>query len=291
MVFKLKNSSSPLLFIILLIATVVSGFFWLSTISSAGAVGDKQWDLQQNYQIGEMLTIEGVEDNLSGLTFHPPSGNLYAVRNNPEQILVLSTAGKLLRTIDLPGFSDTESIDYIAGNRFVIGEERLHTISFIQIDENTEKIDYADVETIAVAATEKANKGLEGLAFSQQHGLFLVYEKPAQIRHYPLDADKGNGQFDAIKHVQFDIDDFSGLALLGDGDQQKLLILSDESDSLHVVDFSGREHSRLRLGSGPFNFWPKLRQAEGVAVDTQGNIYIVGEPNQLLILSRKTPMP
>lgn len=287
---NLKNSLSPVLFIALLIATIMSGFFWLSTISSASSTGDRQWDLQHNYQIGKTLTIEGVEDNLSGLTFHPPSGNLYAVRNNPEQIVVFTTAGKLLRTIDLPGFSDTESIDHIADNRFIIGEERLHTISFIQIDETTEAIHYSDVDTVAVAAAEKTNKGLEGLAFSHQHGLFLVYEEPAQIRHFALEASNDNGQFDAIKHVQFDIDDFSGLALLDDGKQQKLLVLSDESNSLHVIDLAGREHSRLRLGSGPFNFWPKLKQPEGIAVDTQGNIYIVGEPNQLLVLSRKTPM-
>lgn len=290
MPFVSNNTVSKVVFIALVIATIVSGFLWFDTISSAKPAGDQQWDLQQNYQLGKTLTIEGIEDNLSGLTFHPPSGNLYGILNNPEQIVVFTTAGKLLRKIDLLGFSDTESIDYIGENRFVVGEERLRTISFIQIDESTEEIHYADVETIVVAVAEKENKGLEGLAFSQQHGLFMVYEKPAQILHFALEQTKKDDRFDAIKNLQFDVDDFSGLTLLDDGKEQKLLVLSDESNSLHVIDLAGHEHSRLRLGSGQFNFWPKMKQPEGVTTDTQGNIYVVGEPNQFMVLKRRTPL-
>ncbi|WP_211116127.1 SdiA-regulated domain-containing protein [Methylophaga sp. SB9B] len=33
-----------------------------------------------------------------------------------------------------------------------------------------------------------------------------------------------------------------------------------------------------------------MRQPEGVTADSDGNIYVVGEPNQLLILTRKTPL-
>jgi uncharacterized protein YjiK len=57
-----------------------------------------------------------------------------------------------------------------------------------------------------------------------------------------------------------------------------------------VINLKGQESSRIRLGSGPYQFWPKMKQPEGVATDLEGNIYIVGEPNQLLILSRTTPL-
>ena len=42
------------------------------------------------------------------------------------------------------------------------------------------------------------------------------------------------------------------------------------------------------LGSGPYRLWPKMTQPEGVTVDTEGNIYVVGEPNQFMVLRRKT---
>ena len=102
--------------------------------------------------------------------------------------------------------------------------------------------------------------------------------------------DSNDSQFDAIKKLRLDVGDFSGLTLLNESTEQKLLVLSDESHSLHVIDFMGQERSRVRLGLGPFNLWPLMQQPEGVTSDTEGNIYIVGEPNQLLILTRKTPL-
>ena len=44
------------------------------------------------------------------------------------------------------------------------------------------------------------------------------------------------------------------------------------------------------LGSGPYRLWPKMIQPEGVTTDAEGNIYVVGEPNQFMVLRRKTPL-
>ncbi len=243
----------------------------------------------QNYLFSKTLTIDGIEDNLSGLTFHPESGHLYGIVNNPEQIVIISKAGKLLRKIDLIGFSDTESIDYLGANQFIISEERQQTISFVEILDTTKQINYRDVKTLALLPPEKSNKGIEGIAVSQQHGLFFVQEKPARILHFALEIEEYTNQFDLMKNLQLDVGDFSGLTLLP-GKEEKLLVLSDDSNSLHVINLKGQESSRIRLGSGPYQFWPKMKQPEGVATDLEGNIYIVGEPNQLLILSRTTPL-
>ncbi|HCD05601.1 MAG TPA: hypothetical protein DEQ60_09785, partial [Methylophaga sp.] len=184
----------------------------------------------------------------------------------------------------------TESIDYVKDNMFIISEERQQTVSFIEILDSTTQINYQDVKTIAISSPEKENKGIEGIAISQQNGLFIVREKPARILHFSLTDDSNDSQFDAIKKLRLDVGDFSGLTLLNESTEQKLLVLSDESHSLHVIDFMGQERSRVRLGLGPFNLWPLMQQPEGVTSDTEGNIYIVGEPNQLLILTRKTPL-
>jgi len=288
MAFFSNKTKSRLLFAVLLCSTILSGCLWFSSISSARTTEYNQWDLQ-NYQFSKTLTINGIDDNLSGLTFHPESGHLIGIINNPEQIVVLSKTGELLRKIDLVGFSDTESIDYLGGNQFIVSEERQQTISFVEVLDTTTQIHYPDVKTLALLPPEKANKGIEGIAFSQQNGVFFVQEKPARILHFSLENEEHTGQFDVIKNLRLDVDDFSGLTLLPQGQEEKLLVLSDDSHSLHVIDLMGNERSRIRLGSGPYRLWPKMKQPEGVTADAEGNIYIVGEPNQLLILNRSTP--
>lgn len=288
MAFFSKKSKSRLLFVALLASTILSGCLWFSSVSSARITQDEIWDLQQ-YQFSKTLTIAGIKDNLSGLTYHPESGNLLGIVNNPEQIVVLSKTGELLRKIELIGFSDTESIDYVGANQFIVSEERQQTISFVEIDESTKQIHYRDVKTLALLPPEKANTGIEGIAYSSQHGVFYAQEKPARILHFALENSAKNSQFEMMKKLRLNVGDFSGLAWLP-GQTEELLVLSDDSNSLHIIDLLGREISKIRLGSGPYSLWPKMQQPEGVAVDTQGNIYIVGEPNQLLILTRTPPL-
>lgn len=288
MAFFSSKTKSRLVIAALIVSIFFSSFLWFSSVSSAKISHNDPWDLQ-NYQFSKTLTIDGIEDNLSGLTFHPESGHLYGIVNNPEQIVVISKAGKLLRKIDLVGFSDTESIDYLGANQFIISEERQQTISFVEILDTTKQINYRDVKTLALLPPEKSNKGIEGIAVSQQHGLFFVQEKPARVLHFALEIEEQTNQFDLMKNLRLDVGDFSGLTLLP-GKEEKLLVLSDDSNSLHVINLKGQESSRIRLGSGPYQFWPKMKQPEGVATDLEGNIYIVGEPNQLLILSRTAPL-
>jgi uncharacterized protein YjiK len=55
-----------------------------------------------------------------------------------------------------------------------------------------------------------------------------------------------------------------------------------------VLSLQGEPLSRLSLRNGFMKLWPVMEQPEGVAVDNDGHIYIVGEPNQMLVLTRKT---
>ena len=286
-----RSIQSRLWIAVLLFTTALSGCLWFDSVSSAKSFPESRWNLQQDYHFSKVLSIDGIDNNLSGLTYHPPSGHLYGIINNPEQIVVISKEGKLLRRIELVGFSDTESIDYAHDNLFLVSEEREQTVSFVEISSSTQQIRYQDVRTVAISAPEQENKGIEGIAVSQQHGLFLVREKPARILHFSLKAQNDNTeQFETMKNLHLDVGDFSGLALLDDGKEQQLLVLSDESHSLHIVDLTGQLRSQTRLGRGPFNFWPLMQQPEGVTTDTEGNIYVVGEPNELLILTRSTPL-
>ena len=251
------KTRSRLLLIVLLISTILSGCLWFSTVSSATTKNSDLWDLN-HYLLSKTLAINGIEDNLSGITYHPDSGNLYGIINNPEQIVVISKKGQLLRKIDLIGFSDTESIDYVDGNRFIISEERQQAISFVDILETTKEVHYSDVKSLALLPPEKANKGIEGIAFSPRHGVFFVQEMPARIMHFALENEKQTNQFDVLKNLRLEVGDLSGLTLL-QGQEERLLVLSDDSHSLHIIDLAGQEVSRIRLGLVYLSYPPLLK--------------------------------
>lgn len=64
------------------------------------------------------------------------------------------------------------------------------------------------------------------------------------------------------------------------------LVLSDESRMLLEIDRAGRPVSFLSLLGGLNGLDSGIQQAEGVAMDEQGNIYIVAEPNLFYVFSK-----
>jgi uncharacterized protein YjiK len=245
------------------------------------------WDLKQYATAGPVISIDGIEKNLSGVTFHAPSGLLYAVTNSPRRVHLISTKGRLLRTVKLHRFDDTESIDHMHDNVFIVAEERLRYAVRFEINDDTQTINRHDSETFKLAESFKINIGIEGIAWSQRYGLFAVQEWPPRILHYPLEEHQKNHDLSALLAARLRVRDFAGLCMLP-GTEECLLILSQASHSLHVVDLQGREISRLSLRTGRFGQRPLMRQPEGIAVDGEGRIYIVGEPNELLILERRS---
>ncbi|MNZ92814.1 SdiA-regulated [compost metagenome] len=65
------------------------------------------------------------------------------------------------------------------------------------------------------------------------------------------------------------------------------LLLSDESRLLVELDLEGRPRSFIGLFGGLHGLMRGIQQAEGVAMDAEGNIYVVGEPNRFYVFSRK----
>ena len=66
-------------------------------------------------------------------------------------------------------------------------------------------------------------------------------------------------------------------------------MLSDESRLLLEVDEQGEPVSFISLSRGMNGLRGGIEQAEGVTMDTAGNIYIVSEPNLFYVL-RKEPV-
>jgi uncharacterized protein YjiK len=254
--------------------------------SAATAAGD--WDLNYHYEIGPLTTLAGIEDNLSGLAYHPGSDSLFAVLNNPEVLIELSKQGELLRQIPLKGFADTESLDYLGNGLFVITEERRRRLVFFYVDADTEVVDYQNTQSIPLGWANDENRGYEGVVWSPRHGFFIAQEEPPMLIHHAMhDADTVISVEDLNHSLPLDVSDYAGLSLL-QADDDYLLVLSEASHSLNVLNLKGEPLSRLSLRSGFMRLQSLMEQPEGVAVDNDGHIYIVGEPNQMLVLTRKT---
>lgn len=254
--------------------------------ATATAAGD--WDLNYHYDIGEPMTLAGIKDNLSGLTYHPGSDSLYAVLNNPEVLIELSKQGDILRQIPLNGFVDTESLDYLGNGLFAVTEERRRRLVFFYVDADTQAIEYQNTQPLPLDWASDENRGYEGVAWSPRHGFFIVQEEPPRLIHHAMhDAETLINVDDLNRSLPFDVSDYAGLSLLQAADDY-LLVLSEASHSLNVLSLYGEPLSRLSLRSGFMKLWPVMEQPEGVAVDNDGHIYIVGEPNQMLVLTRKT---
>ena len=245
-----------------------------------------------NYEIVYSSPIDKIAENLSGITFSPDSSTLFAVVNNPEEIIELSKRGEIIRKIGMNNFHDTEGIAHIVGNEFAIVHETSRTISIINIADEATDLDAKAFRRFNINPSKIHNKGLEGVAWSASSGLYVANEhSPNEVIHLPeslfnlrFSIDDGNIMPHYFKDLP--IDDISGLHF-SEFDQQ-LFVLSHESRSLLAVNKQGEVGSRFNFDRFPFGFGQSIIQPEGITVDKNNNIYVVGEPNIFMILAPKT---
>lgn len=236
--------------------------------------------------------IDGIDDNLSALTWNGDTKTLFAVVNNPPLIVELSTAGELLRRIDLHGFEDPEAIEYIGDGHYIVADEQTQKIIRVAIDPRTAEIHAEGLQRLTLGMGPVGNKGLEGLAWdSDNRKLYAAKERnPVHIYevtgfpHEPsttLDIEvTGNRRRDD----RLFLDDVSSLDF--NRKHQHLLVLSDESRRIIEIDKQGHPVSSLSLAAGNGLRQP-VPQAEGIAMDDEENLYIVSEPNLFYLFRKK----
>jgi len=234
------------------------------------------------------VTIRGISNNASGLTWNKETKSLFLVINGPCLMLELEPTGKVIRTIELKGFSDTEGIAYTRNGHFYIAEEGRGRICSIRIVKDTRLVDYKEASFWTVDSSHMGNKGLEGLCYDPgKHRIFGVKERnPRKVYEtvptklapkvsYPWDIEKSS----------LGLSDLSGIFY--DSGSGHLLILSHESSRLTETTLDGKEISHLSLKGGPAGLKRGVPQAEGVTMDEDGNLYICSEPNLLYVFKRK----
>ncbi|MBX9714587.1 MAG: SdiA-regulated domain-containing protein [Pseudomonadaceae bacterium] len=242
----------------------------------------------------EAQVIDGLSDDVSALTYDPDRRSLFTVTNQRAELIELSLAGKILRRMPLTGFGDAEAVEYISPGIYVISDERAQRLFKVHVDDNTRWLDAADSEQLSLGLGLNGNKGFEGLAYdSQGRRLFVAKERDPlrilEITGFPGDEQRLNLQVtdDQRRDRRLFVRDLSSLQF--DERSGHLLALSDESRLVIELDLDGRPISTLSLLRGMHGLKRSVPQAEGLAMDEQGTLYLVSEPNLFYVFAKPTP--
>lgn len=220
-------------------------------------------------------TLNGIHKNLSGLTWNAETETLFATTNDPEYLYELSTEGKLLQSIRLLGFKDTEGLTHIQKNFFAIVEERKGFLNILQLPENATQIERKVHDYLDIGNTFVKNKGLEGVSYDPStRTIFTMREGKPFIRfdifldeHFKIIGSKSK------QLPQLKVKDVASLVFSPNG---HFWILSEASSQIVELNSDGAVLRTFKLDIDRKKFQP-----EGITLGMDGVIYIIGEPNIL----------
>ncbi|WP_397455447.1 SdiA-regulated domain-containing protein [Pseudomonas versuta] len=237
--------------------------------------------------------IEGLEDDVSALTYDPLRKSLFTVTNKNAELVELSLDGRIVRRIALVGFGDAEAVEFIDANTYVIADEREQRLFKVRLDDNTQVLNAREAEQLTLGIHLRGNKGFEGLAYdSVGKRLFVAKERDPmliyEVRGFPQDNPQIPSAIHVVTNARRDarlfVRDLSSLQF--DERSGHLLALSDESRLLLELDIDGRPISTLSLKKGRHGLKKTVPQAEGVAMDDEGTLYVVSEPNLFYVFKK-----
>ncbi|MGE8058572.1 SdiA-regulated domain-containing protein [Pseudomonas sp. NPDC089547] len=241
----------------------------------------------------EAKPVEGLDDDISALTYDPDRKTLFTVTNARSELIELSLDGRILRRVPLTGFGDPEAVEYVGPNSYVITDERQQRLIRVRLEDDTMFLDAGDAEQLSLGIGLNGNKGFEGLAYdSAGKRLFVAKERDPmliyEVHGFPHDnPDKPYAVHvvqDRKRDARLFVRDLSSLQF--DERSGHLLALSDESRLVLELDVKGRPLSTLSLRKGFQGLQATVPQAEGIAMDEAGTIYLVSEPNLFYVFKQ-----
>lgn len=230
----------------------------------------------------------------SGLAWHEPSNTLFTITGKIPKLAQLSLEGDLLREIQLIGAVDTEGVEVLGDGRFAIIDEKLGKLFIFPLPDEDE-ININQQIQVDLAAMDPSiliprNKSLEGIAWDERNSQFLFVKERDPMALYALPYNLANdthGSLQSLPDKQLFVRDLSGLAI--DERSGNLLVLSHESRVLLVMNRLGDVVNFISFAGGVNGLDDGIEQAEGVTIDKQGTLYIVGEPNLFYTFKSNRP--
>jgi uncharacterized protein YjiK len=236
--------------------------------------------------------LPGMEnDEASDLTYDPASRTLYAVMGKHPFLVQLSLQGDVLRKIPLAGWANPEGVAMLGDGRLAITDERLHTMTVVTLQPDTATLNYQAFPQVDLGTSPNQNKGFEGIAWDARHQrLLLGQERPLRLFSLkPADVGTGASAFDVQKQAvasnALDMRNLSAMDI--DPRTGNLLLLSADSHLLMEANTEGEPVSFMALLGGFNGIRNTIPRAEGVALDEQGTLYMVSEPNLFYAFKKK----
>jgi uncharacterized protein YjiK len=182
-------------------------------------------------------------------------------------------------------FYDPEGLAYMGNGQFVLGEERYRQLNLLTYTAGTTH-GAAGTQTVKLG-TSIGNIGIEGFSRDPLTGGFIVAKEQNPIGLFQTTINfaagtASNGSASTVNSVNLfnpallgvlDIADVFALSnqanLAGGADYSHLLVLSEASGRIVETDRAGNVLGSLDVGTAG--------QMEGLTMDAQGRLYVVGE--------------
>ncbi|MGO4309370.1 SdiA-regulated domain-containing protein [Pseudomonas sp. KB_15] len=293
-----------ILSVVLLIALTVIAQYqrlferaWFNVHGLWQPVNSRSMGLDQYQVVTEAQVIDGLTDDVSALTYDPVRKSLFTVTNKRSELIELSLDGKVLRRVALVGFGDPEAVEFISADTYVVADESEQRLIKIHLEQDTVFVDAADAEQMSIGVHMGTNKGFEGLAYdSRGKRLFVAKERDPMLIYEVHGFPRFNPEESYSVHVINDPKRDAGMfvrdlsSLQYDERSGHLLALSDESRLILELDVDGRPLSTMSLSKWRQGLQKNVPQAEGIAMDDDGTMYLVSEPNLFYVFKKPTQL-
>lgn len=267
-------------------------FLWQEHSTSVQQQDDSIW-LPGYRAVIQAKPLTGLaEAETSGLSWSPLSNTLFTVTGRIPKLAELSLEGEVLRVVELRGFSDPEGVEVLSDGRIAIIDERRGQMTIFYLSPDATFIDGTSLTTINLGHLNAGNKGFEGVAWDARNQRMLLAKERSPFGLFSLpfpeldeDGSAASQTLLELRSKQVFMRDLSSLAV--DQRTGHVLVLSDESRMLLELDGQGNPVSFISLAVGFNGLTRSIKQAEGVAMDGAGTIYMVSEPNLFFVFKKQ----
>jgi len=256
------------------------GALWvLERFESKKEQGESVW-LPDYTAVIDAKALPGMEkDEASDLAYSPLTKTLFSVMGKNPFLVELTLEGDVLRKIPLDGWSNPEGLTVMENGLLAIVDERNHILSVVKIDANTQRLNRADFPQYDLGVSKDQNKAFEAIAWDpRRQQLLLGEERPPAMFIWKSDGSQVlTGEKQKVPSDELDLRNLSALSV--DPRTGHTLVLSADSHMLLELDELGEQVSFMTLLGGFNGLKETIPRAEGVAIDEQGTLYMVSEPN------------
>lgn len=218
------------------------------------------------------------DDEASDLAYDPLSKTLYSVMGRRPALVQLTLDGEVLRKIALNGWSNPEGVAVLEGGRIAITDERKQSLTIVTAPAGATELNIDDFPQFALGNAEEKNKGAEAVAWDPRHRRVLFgQERPAELSSWSSDGHTLLGQPSRLGQDVLDLRNLAAMSI--DPRTGHVVLLSADSHLLVELDDNERPLSYIALLAHFNGLGATIPRAEGVALDEQGTLYVVSEPN------------